>query len=704
MAASTPPSYFVIESRMRQVAAEIQSTVQSHIESLIARREQLLKQLEHAMVTYTRANKQDQFTSSMDNKGLLNKKANFLELTMSKIQFQPPDTALEKALSTMGVLLMPSFAPFCTATGDGLEYAIPNVSTSFTIATRDCFNEEIPLGGETITIEIISYTGNQRTSIPHYVIDHTNGKYTINYCLPHNVDPESHLLMSIDINGLPMNGSPFRIQIQNPEKMQNWHRLLTFGTEGSQPGAFCRPWGVAIARYSDTHNNISSSQEQQYIIPVSIATQLGLFDLNTVVGANNFNHAQQLHHNNNGGPHLQNGTTNTTNNSILNASSSSHNHPNVGDNDMYWDPLMGHATANFTGNNSTGNNSTGNNSTGNNSTATTTQCKSFETSNSMASSPAASSSSHSSGQQLHQSQTHSNIKLNIDSNYRKHLDNLQKLPQSSQNEINYLIGLADRSNNRIQLFKFDSLKGTVKLIHVFGSGPGARQGQFDRPAGIVFNTKLEHIIVADKDNHRIQVFDMSGTFLFKFGERGSKCGQFCYPWDIDVCKSSHNIVVSDTRNRRIQIFNSVGSYLAHFHQPLDSPRGVVYLSPTTLIVSDFNKHRLLLISSSNDKLSTPSAIGSNEGRTQFESIHIGFGEGSSWGEFLRPQGMAYSGSTVFCADSRNNRITCWNEETQTFTYISQNVVDLDRPAGIAAIDNYIVIVDFGNNRVHICHR
>ena len=307
---------------------------------------------------------------------------------------------------------------------------------------------------------------------------------------------------------------------------------------------------------------------------------------------------------------------------------------------------------------------------------------------------------------------------------------------------NYLIGIADRSNNRIQVFKFDALSQTVTFLHMFGDGPGTRHGQFDRPAGIVFNPSLEHIIVADKDNHRVQVFDLSGSYLFKFGERGSKCGQFCYPWDIDVCDSTHNILVSDTRNRRVQIFNNLGRYLTHFNQPLDSPRGVVYLNPLQVLVSDFNKHRLVLVTQSEEEQVTSStsilATSGNNGKiylnnndntylinnlpqqktiisrpqpsqtqvgrqqTFYESKFIGFGEGSSWGEFLRPQGVTKNGSIVFCSDSRNNRVACWNKDTQSFNYISKDVVELDRPAGLAAIDSYIVIVDFGNNRVHIC--
>lgn len=55
------------------------------------------------------------------------------------------------------------------------------------------------------------------------------------------------------------------------------------------------------------------------------------------------------------------------------------------------------------------------------------------------------------------------------------------------NEQHYLIGIADRSNNRIQLLDYNSKSQQINVINVFGSGPGTRPGMFDRPAGICIN-------------------------------------------------------------------------------------------------------------------------------------------------------------------------------------------------------------------------
>lgn len=171
------------------------------------------------------------------------------------------------------------------------------------------------------------------------------------------------------------------------------------------------------------------------------------------------------------------------------------------------------------------------------------------------------------------------------------------------------------------------------------------------------------------------------------------------------------ILVSDTRNRRIQLFTHYGQYLWHCGQPLDSPRGVAFLTPDRYIISDFNKHRLLIIDR-NDSNSHPII---NHRDDLITSKYIGFGEGSAWGEFLRPQGLVASVKKnsmvskyvqILCADSRNNRIAIYNSLNQNFDYINgesstANGIAFDRPSGIAIADNILAIIDFGNNRLQI---
>ena len=60
-------------------------------------------------------------------------------------------------------------------------------------------------------------------------------------------------------------------------------------------------------------------------------------------------------------------------------------------------------------------------------------------------------------------------------------------------------------------------------------------------------------MVCDSMNHRIQVFELSGKFITKFGTRGSEIGEFDGQFSTAVL-SDGGIVVTDYWNDRIQIF------------------------------------------------------------------------------------------------------------------------------------------------------
>ena len=60
-------------------------------------------------------------------------------------------------------------------------------------------------------------------------------------------------------------------------------------------------------------------------------------------------------------------------------------------------------------------------------------------------------------------------------------------------------------------------------------------------------------MVCDLGNHRIQVFELSGKFVAKFGTKGREKGEFNLPVSTSVL-SDGRIVACDHGNHRIQIF------------------------------------------------------------------------------------------------------------------------------------------------------
>ena len=158
------------------------------------------------------------------------------------------------------------------------------------------------------------------------------------------------------------------------------------------------------------------------------------------------------------------------------------------------------------------------------------------------------------------------------------------------------IYVADTGNDRIQIFdssgtflsKFGSecfLLNPGNCVDPDGAGPlELGDGQFNVPRGITLDT-AGNIYVAGTNNHRIQIFDSSGTFLTKFGSGGNDPGQFETPTGVAL-DSSENIYVIEGNNNRIQKFtpfeiNSFTTILPPLITP--PPLGKIFTSSVVTI-------------------------------------------------------------------------------------------------------------------------
>ena len=71
------------------------------------------------------------------------------------------------------------------------------------------------------------------------------------------------------------------------------------------------------------------------------------------------------------------------------------------------------------------------------------------------------------------------------------------------------------------------------------------------------------VYVSDTENDRIQVFDSSGKFLYKFSKYGHENGEFDEPFDMAL-DSSGRLYVVDIYNNRVQIFDKLGRFIDKF--------------------------------------------------------------------------------------------------------------------------------------------
>ncbi|XP_055844069.1 B-box type zinc finger protein ncl-1-like isoform X1 [Episyrphus balteatus] len=101
----------------------------------------------------------------------------------------------------------------------------------------------------------------------------------------------------------------------------------------------------------------------------------------------------------------------------------------------------------------------------------------------------------------------------------------------------------------------------MQIRSKFGS-LGTAKGQFNSPHGFCLGVD-EEIIVADTNNHRIEVFEKNGQLKFHFGVPGKDEGQLWYPRKVAVMHTNGKFVVCDRGNERsrMQIFSKCGHFM-----------------------------------------------------------------------------------------------------------------------------------------------
>lgn len=124
---------------------------------------------------------------------------------------------------------------------------------------------------------------------------------------------------------------------------------------------------------------------------------------------------------------------------------------------------------------------------------------------------------------------------------------------------------------------------------------GVMEGQFTEPSGVAVNAQND-IIVADTNNHRIQIFDKEGRFKFQFGECGKRDGQLLYPNRVAVVKTSGDIIVTErSPTHQIQIYNQYGQFVRKFGANiLQHPRGVTVDNKGRIIVVECKVMRVII--------------------------------------------------------------------------------------------------------------
>ncbi len=139
-------------------------------------------------------------------------------------------------------------------------------------------------------------------------------------------------------------------------------------------------------------------------------------------------------------------------------------------------------------------------------------------------------------------------------------------------------GGVESKNHRVRVF--DAITGK----HLFDIGTrGNKDGEFNLPRDAVISPYNHLLYVVDGGNFRVQVFDMDGKFIRKFGGIGRRTGQFSRPKGIAVDRWG-NVYVVDTAFGNVQLFSPKGQLLMHLGNRGSTDKPAKYMLPSGIAI------------------------------------------------------------------------------------------------------------------------
>ena len=211
----------------------------------------------------------------------------------------------------------------------------------------------------------------------------------------------------------------------------------------------------------------------------------------------------------------------------------------------------------------------------------------------------------------------------------------------SPHQMIYPQGIATDDSSNIYVSSLDKLQkftSTGELIKCV-CRKGGKEGEFDDPRGLTLHDNL--VYVSDRNNHRIQVFDLDLNFVRSIGSRGSGRGEFAQPSDVKF-DTAGNMYVADRGNGRVQVMDSSGRFIREFGRgKLSQPSGLL-IAHKYVYVSDIRGCCIVVYETSGQYV------------TSFRM------RGQNVGDFSSPY------SITSCVDGFIHVCDCWNGRVQIF--------------------------------------
>jgi len=124
-------------------------------------------------------------------------------------------------------------------------------------------------------------------------------------------------------------------------------------------------------------------------------------------------------------------------------------------------------------------------------------------------------------------------------------------------ETNSYLYIADLANNRIQRYRLNVTTNGTTVAG--GNRAGSGSDQFNQPYGVCVSKKTGDIYIADAANHRIQRWSPAATtgvtIIGITGVSGTNATMLNSPAHVVLSKNETFLYVSDRNNHRVQRFN-----------------------------------------------------------------------------------------------------------------------------------------------------
>jgi tripartite motif-containing protein 71 len=186
--------------------------------------------------------------------------------------------------------------------------------------------------------------------------------------------------------------------------------------------------------------------------------------------------------------------------------------------------------------------------------------------------------------------THDQMQMEIDVNYDLEFYSEFSLKKNeNDNEIydNSPGCMVELSNDKIGII--DNTTGQIKVVNLFGEIVKEFNIQYNVDEFMIFNnppsitkTLSNQIAITDPDNNQIQILDPDGTFIRRFGSKGSN--KFNVPISITTLTDG-NLGIVDKYNNRVQIFNVDGTPIRNFSSDI-LPHYITQLSNNIISIKD----------------------------------------------------------------------------------------------------------------------